>query len=225
MFFRNVSPDEKARSWVFILYPETAPLNWANRLETLIVPTAISPLHSPERDEEHEGKPHFHILMSFSSPASAKKVVTMLYSVGLEIGIAGFRPSVPNYSMVQPASNQSSYIRYMCHLDQPDKEKLYWDDMRALNGLDINAVLSPSYSQELEFSNEIIDWCEEENICYFYDLVNYARIHKTDSWFVFLKQNSYFIKEYLRSKASKRDYTLKKEIEKLQKMLNDRESG
>lgn len=212
MFVRKISADEKARPWVFIIYPESAPIDWVCRLQSLVVPAVVSPLHNGEEGEDLEGKPHYHCMLSFSSPASAKKVLSMLYSIGIENGIGGFRADSLNYNMIQPASNQSSYIRYMCHLDQPDKQRLKWSDMIALNGMDIDAVLSPGFSQELDYCNQIIEFCEQNDVYYFYDLVNYARRVAFDTWFVFLKQNSYFIKEYLRSKGSKRDYKIKKAL-------------
>lgn len=211
MFINYVKPEDKSRNWCFVAYPESLPITWFDNLQNSIVPGVVSPLHSSE-EEENEEKPHYHVMLSFSSPASAKKVLAIIYSCEIEKGLAGYRDKEPNYSMIQPVGNFSSMVRYFCHLDQPDKEKLKWEDMRSFNGLDIDCVLSPTFSQELDYCNEIIDYCEAAEIYYFYDLINYARENMFDTWFVFLKNNSYFIKEYLRSKSSKREYKVKKAL-------------
>lgn len=213
MFLKKVKPDDKSRNWTFLVYPDSAPIDFFNRLEKLIVPGVCSPLHFADSDgDDEEFKQHYHCMLCFSSPASAKKVLNLLYSSCIEKGIAGYIPTDLNFSMVQPVGNYNSMVRYFCHLDQPDKQKLYWEDMRPFNGLDIDCALVPSFSQELDYSNDIIEFCESAGIYYFYDLVNYARENAFDSWFVFLKTNSYFIKEYLRSKGAKREYIVKKAL-------------
>lgn len=205
--------DDKARQWCAVAYPESLPIDYVSKLESLHLPFAISPLHYPDTDssDESEFKPHYHIIFEYDSPAKAKKLYDALLYSGVIKGFAGYRDSEPNYNTLRRVGNRKTFIRYMCHLDQPTKQQLRWSDMRAFNGIDIDCALSPTYSQELDYSNEIIQFCEENNVFYFYDLVLYARENYFDTWFVFLKQNSYFIKEFLRSKGARRDYDLKKE--------------
>lgn len=214
MFFQyQTQSDDRARSWCFIAYPDSMPIDWIQRLEKLHLPFCVSPLHSPDDDDgETSKKSHWHVIVEYSSPATAKKVLSALYSVEVDRGIGGFNPTSLNYNMIQIVQNRQSYIRYMCHLDQPDKEKLRWEDMRSFNGIDIDVALNPTFSQELDYCNEILDFVESANVYYFCDLIKYAQKCKFDTWFIFLKENSYFIKEYLRSKSSKREYRVKKAL-------------
>lgn len=216
-FRRKTLPDDKARNWTFIVYPESAPVDWVDRIASTLIPVVISPKHSA--DEDHS-KPHYHVMFSFASPASAKKIMQILYSYEIEKGVGGYTPTKENYNMIQVVNEFRPMCRYFCHLDQPDKEQLFWSDMTALNGLDIDCVLVPGFSQQLDYCNDIIDYIEREGIYYFYDLVNYAKMYYFDSWFVYLKEHSNFIKEYLRSKGAKRDYQQKKEMLQSQQQEN-----
>ena len=187
MFYTYLTQsDDKARSWCFIAYPTSMPIDWINRLEKLRLPFCVSPLHSPDDDDgETSRKQHWHVIVEYSSPATAKKLLSALYSVGVEKGIGGYTPTSLNYNMIQIVQNRQSYIRYMCHLDQHDKENLRWEDMKGYNGIDIDVALNPSFSQQLDYCNEILDFIESSNIYYFCDLILYSQKCKFDTWFVF----------------------------------------
>lgn len=66
---------EKARYFTFLLYPESVPEDWRERLETLDTPMAISPLH--DKDASPMGgfkKPHWHVIYVAKSPVTAESV-------------------------------------------------------------------------------------------------------------------------------------------------------
>ena len=56
--------DVRARTWTFILYPESAPENWRDILDGYHIPWVESPLH--DRDVNPDGtvkKAHRHIIL------------------------------------------------------------------------------------------------------------------------------------------------------------------
>ena len=61
----------KKRNWAFVLYPESAPEDWRERLKISGLMSAISPLH--DRDVNPTGEPkkaHYHVLLVYSGPTT-----------------------------------------------------------------------------------------------------------------------------------------------------------
>ena len=68
---------DKARYFTFLLYPESIPADWKQRLELIGVPIAISPLH--DRDKSNvEGqtykKAHYHVIYVARNPVTPESV-------------------------------------------------------------------------------------------------------------------------------------------------------
>ncbi|WP_225354628.1 Rep family protein, partial [Ligilactobacillus murinus] len=56
--------DDRARTWTFIVYPESAPENWRDLLDEYHVPWVESPLH--DKDINPDGtvkKAHWHVIL------------------------------------------------------------------------------------------------------------------------------------------------------------------
>ena len=63
--------ETRTRSWTFVLYPESAPADWRDKLDDYHIEWVESPLH--DRDLNGDGtpkKPHIHVLLSFGSVKS-----------------------------------------------------------------------------------------------------------------------------------------------------------
>lgn len=108
-----------------------------------------------------------------------------------------------NFNQVHKVNDKIAMMRYFCHLDQPDKEKLDWNKMTFLNGLDGNIALKPTYTQGINYCTEIILYCKDNHLYYFCDLVDIALRDYPDTWYMYLMEHGSFVKEYLRSTASK----------------------
>ena len=67
--------DDRARTWTFIVYPESAPQNWRELLDECHVSWVESPLH--DKDVNPDGtvkKPHWHIILLFDGNKSYEQV-------------------------------------------------------------------------------------------------------------------------------------------------------
>ena len=68
---------EKSRYFTFLIYPESVPEDWKERLELLDVPMAISPLHDKDissvQGQEYK-KAHYHVLYVANNPVTAESV-------------------------------------------------------------------------------------------------------------------------------------------------------
>ena len=47
--------EQRKRNWVFVVYPDSAPENWVEKLREMRVPGFISPLH--DKDVNPDGEP------------------------------------------------------------------------------------------------------------------------------------------------------------------------
>jgi hypothetical protein len=181
---RNIS---KTRNWSSIVYPESAPDCWRDLLADTHIPALISPLH--DRDEAADGtmkKPHYHIVIMSDGPITQKRANEI------------FEPLCGTKSAERILSLKG-YVRYLAHLDDPDKAQYDPADIIALSGADLADLLKPSRSDRFLYLGEIIDFCEEYSMYEFCGLLQYARRERPDDWFPVLVENPYLINRYLTS--------------------------
>lgn len=115
---------KRVRHWAFLVYPESALPGWIDELKSQGLQGFISPLHEP--DEEGR-KPHYHVLLKFKGVKSLEQVKAI-------------SASVKGTEYVKPVQSWEGYVRYLCHLDQPEKQQ--WPDTSGvvpLGGLDYDA--------------------------------------------------------------------------------------
>lgn len=68
---------QKSRYFTFLLYPESLPENWIDKLESLGVAIAISPLHDKDKSElegQEFKKSHYHVIYIAKNPVTAESV-------------------------------------------------------------------------------------------------------------------------------------------------------
>lgn len=195
---------QRARSYATIVYPDSAPADWMEKLEELHVPCLISPLH--DQDINPDGtpkKPHFHVLLLFESvksPQQVKEMLKKVKSVGCE-----------------KVNSVRGYTRYLCHLDNPEKHQYNPAGVQSLSGADYQSTVELA-SDRRETSREIISFCREYGIISFSSLIEYADAYRED-WLVYLSKSGWLVKEYLKSKAWSIEHGVDVDIKK---MLDER---
>lgn len=195
---------QRARSYATIVYPDSAPADWMEKLEELHVPCLISPLH--DKDINPDGtpkKPHFHVLLLFESvksPQQVKEMLKKMKSVGCE-----------------KVNSVRGYTRYLCHLDNPEKHQYNPAGVQSLSGADYQSTVELA-SDRRETSREIISFCREYGIISFSSLIEYADAYRED-WLVYLSKSGWLVKEYLKSKAWSIEHGVDVDIKK---MLDER---
>lgn len=162
--------NKRTRNWATVLYPssENTPTNWKEVLQEQLIPTFISPLHDNDYNSEGElKKEHHHIILMFEgvkTKAQVKEVFHLIGGVGTE-----------------PIKCLRAYTRYLCHLDNPDKAQYSIHDVICYAGADYEALIE-SASDKYSSIGEMIDFCEQEDIVSYADLIIYARENNI-SWF------------------------------------------
>lgn len=169
----------RSRNFASIIYPDSSPSNFLDRIGDLHVKAFLSPLH-----DQDEKKPHYHLLLMYDGKKSIDQVKADFDSfggVGCEI-----------------VKSAKGYARYLCHLDDRDKAQYCVDDVKCFGGADYKSFIKFS-TDKLGVLVDIMDFCDQYDVYSFYSLVNYSRKHRLD-WFSYLSESSVFVREWLKSR-------------------------
>lgn len=181
------SSEKRTRNWVFILYPESAPIDWKERLKKEMVSFVISPFHDCDVSDDNTGelkKAHYHIMLCFDSVKAFSQVESITKSL--------------NCPIPQPVNSYKGTIRYMIHKDDPLKYQYNMADIEVYGDIDIVSPFQTSTSR-YEAIREMLAYVKENGIIEFQDLMDYAMIEQ-EEWFRYLCDNSaYIIQEYIKS--------------------------
>lgn len=165
--------DERSTTWTFLVYPESAPRNWIEILKDLHVPFIVSPLH--DKDVKVTGelkKPHYHCIIKFRTKKSYKQVTN---DVCDKI----------NGPIPQPVADIAMMIRYLVHLDDPDKYQYNKEDVRVYGNINVKEYLYSKKEYQFEILKEILDFCETYDIQEYSTIVNYSKDERP-AWFPFV---------------------------------------
>lgn len=183
--------DNRTRNWSFILYPDSAPEDWKVKLKALLVPVAISPLHTkPEEGTEEELKPHHHIFIKFDGVKTytQAKEITELF----------------NGTIPKPVRSPIGLIRYFIHKDDPKKEQFEFADIIVYNGFDISMYDSYTDKELNILLADIMGRIRKEHITEFCSLIDDVMDSGEWDYYSIIRKNSQFINSYITSYRHKR---------------------
>lgn len=173
------------RNFASILYEESALANWQAILVEHFVPCFISPLHMNDTDiNGNLKKPHYHIMIMFDGVKTneqAKEIFDSIGAVGCEV-----------------VKSLRGYARYLCHLDNPEKAQYNPEEVLSFCGSDYMGVIGMALDK-YKAIGEMIEFCENNCIYNYAELLNYCRQSRFDWFRVLCDSGTYVIKEYLKS--------------------------
>lgn len=175
---------KRTRNWVFVLYPESAPSDWTQRLGDLHVQALVSPLHTDLNPDETEKKPHHHVLLMFDSVKTYEQVLEITDAL--------------NCPHPQRVNSLRGYARYLCHLDNPEKKQYDPADVVSFCGVDYLELCSLA-SDKYEVIGEMMDFVIESSIVSYAHLMKYARANKPDWFRVLCDSSSMVMIEFIKS--------------------------
>lgn len=187
---------ERSNYWATIVYPESAPDDWLEILKDFKVPALISPLH--DLDCDNDGvlkKSHYHVIICYPSlktQRQAEKIVSAINGVGtIEVVAIG------------------SYVRYLTHMDNPEKAQYDIEDVVSVGGADYLKLMGKVESDKYKAIAEMIEYCMENDIHSYAELLLYAKNSRYDWFKVLCGKSTNTIMYFLRSMtwSSKRKYT------------------
>lgn len=179
--------DTRTRNWVFVAYPESVPLNWRDILDEQRIPWVESPLHDADENADGtEKKSHWHILLLYPGKKSYQQVSAVTKKI--------------NATVPQECQSAKGTVRYMAHLDNPEKKQYARSEIIGHGGIDVAEYLKPNQTARYQLIAEMIEWVEAYCITEFYELLIYAQANRFDDWFPLLCDNSAFVmSQFIRS--------------------------
>jgi hypothetical protein len=182
----------RTRSWTLIVYPESAPKDWKDVLDSEHIKWVESPLH--DRDVNATGdvkKSHYHILLLFESVKSYEQVKEITEKL--------------NAPIPQKCNDVKALVRYMAHLDNPEKVQYGVSDIVAHGGADVGELLKSSHSERYQYIKEMTDYIVKNNIIEFEDILLYAVNERYEDWFPLLCDScAMVISKFLSSRRHRR---------------------
>lgn len=185
----------RTRVYAILVYEDSAPDDWRERLTQEHVAALISPYH--DKDVNPDGsqkKPHWHVMIMFDGPKSQEQVNGLWDRV-----LGGNR--VKHYETV---NSTRGYGRYLCHMDNPEKAQYSKDDVQALGGADYEEVISLP-CDDYAVLDEIQAHLEEGHHRYYSDFMRYCRRERRDWWKLLVKRYSYMVVSWFRSERYRRE--------------------
>lgn len=179
--------DVRFRNFATVVYPDSAPENWPEILSKQFIPAFISPLHDKDKDPTGEDKkPHWHVVLMFDGKKSIEQVTEIFNLIG---GVG-----------CEKVNSIRGYARYLCHLDNPEKYQYNQSDVRCLSGADYPSTIGLAIDK-YKAIGEMIDFCEENDIVSYSELLKYCRLERFDWFRVLCDNGTVVMKEYLKSKS------------------------
>lgn len=189
----------RTRNFATVVYPESAPEKWQDKLAEQFVPAFISPLHDKDINPTGEAKkPHYHVVVMFDGVKTKEQAQDLFAKIG---GVG-----------CEVVQSIRGYARYLCHMDNPDKAQYKQEDVRSLCGADYVGVVG-LVLDKYKAIGEMIDFCKEYNIYSYSDLLEYCRSERFDWFRVLCDNGTVVMKEYLKS----RTWSENREVEKSEK--------
>lgn len=179
--------ESRTRNWTFVLYPESAPDNWRDLLDDYHIEWVESPIHDSDLNGDGQvKKPHIHIGLFFAGNKTYEQVKEITDKL--------------NCPIPQRCHSARALVRYMAHLDNPEKAQYKTSDIKGHGGLDIAEMLRPASSERYTLIGEMIAFVKSNNIVEFQDLMDYALANEFETWFPLLCDNSaYVVGQYIKS--------------------------
>ena len=181
--------DSRSTTWTFLVYPESAPDNWLDILKGLHVPFVLSPLHDKDIKDKTTGelkKPHYHCIIRYRSKKSFRQVKSEVCDK-------------INGPIPQPVVDFPMMVRYLAHLDDPNKYQYNVEDIQIYGNIDIKEYIYDKREYQYEVLKEILDFCEKYDIQEYSTIVNYCKDERP-KWFPFVtKTFRATIDSYVRS--------------------------
>lgn len=154
-----MSKNVKKNKWAFVLYPESAPSDWRDKLQQTGLQVAISPLHDKDINADNTPKkPHYHIILVYEGPTTYNNVLMLTMSL--------------NQPIPQPLDSIRGYYRYFTHEDNPEKYHYNEDDITTLNGFDVKDYLELTSNQVIACLTQLTTIIKDNDITEYSSLID-----------------------------------------------------
>ena len=171
---------KRTRNWTCIVYPDSLPSDWIEKLRNLHINVIISPIHdmdiNPGTDERK--KPHYHIIFIFDTVKSFSQVEEI--------------SKMLNGTVPMICQSLHGMIRYTIHIDNPEKAQYDKKDIVNIGSYDIEEAFKNSLDR-YHAIKDMIQFIKDNNVFEFVDFMDYCSNEHFEDWFKLLCDNSAFV--------------------------------
>lgn len=158
----------RSRNWLVVVYEDSAPENWRERLDDLHLCWIEGPLHDNDINADGEPKkPHYHIILTYPSLVSFEAVKEIT-------------DDVLNSPIPMRCSNLRGAIRYLVHMDNPEKAQYDKRLVKSHGGSVIGNALNSTPIDKSAVTKEMYKFIRDNNIIDYCELVDYAIDNEPD---------------------------------------------
>lgn len=191
-----MADESKKRSnfWMVIAYPESSNEDWKKRLGSLHIKAIVSPLHSPDPDPEYEEekKQHWHVMFMYDSLKSRNQAKDDFdYVFGK--GYTSHRIDIPR--------SKSGMLKYYCHLQNPEKEKLDPADVLTFGGVDYLEEISDARNDFYTLL-DMTEFIHTNHVKSFMKFVMYCQYNNLEWARISMMKSSLYIKAIIESERN-----------------------
>ena len=185
--------NKKTRGYALVIYPESLPKNFIERINDLHMQCLLSPLHDKDMDPNGQPKkPHYHLMLLFDGPQTEKRAKEVFQEVtGVEVPYVEQLNSIPGMA------------RYLCHLDNPEKYQYSKAEVQEFGGARYLELIE-KVADNMEILSRIFDIIEEEDIFSYRKLIQNLK-SQPDLFRIATQSNTLAISTYLRARQWDRE--------------------
>ncbi|MBR0341765.1 MAG: replication protein [Oscillospiraceae bacterium] len=174
----------KKRYWLAVVYPESMPEDWKEKLSETHLPCAVSPLHDKDYNADGEiKKAHYHILLAYDGPTTQRSVASMLAPL--------------NGPLPQGCESVRGAYRYLTHEDNPEKAQYDTKDILLFNGFNPEDYCELTKTEVLSIIRRIQCIVDEQHFCRMSDLGRYLVDNDMIEEYSVLTTHTYYLQCYL----------------------------
>ena len=170
----------KGRDWTFLVYPTEidektgeivggAPINWREILDETHLRWVESPFH--DKDVNPDGtpkKPHWHILLTWDGPVTFEAAAKITKEL--------------NSPVPQKVGSARGLVRYMAHLDNPEKFQYSVDEIIGHGGADVAEYFKMTATNRMTVLKDMVRYIYDNGVDNFADFLMIC-IENSDDWF------------------------------------------
>lgn len=199
---RKAKNGDRRKVWTGIMYEDSAPSDWKDQLSDLHMRIWVSPLQDKDewkpaderKDPSHKAgtckKAHRHWIAEYDVQVD---LGTVLHDFGFLNGP----------SNVKPVKSLRSMVRYLVHLDDPDKAQYDKSEILTFGGAELDIVEQVGTHERYEMLKAMRKYIRDHNIVDYCDFVDYCDDCE-EAWSHLLDDNSsYVIEKYIKSRRYK----------------------
>ena len=201
---------DKVRAYWFVVWPESLDMaKFFAILRESGLAIAVSPLHDKDVKDMETGelsKPHYHVIVRFPSPRYLEPVRRLVGSWLFDADgiLAKDEDGRDATWYVRPVPDYAGGIRYLCHLDDPEKHRYPVNEVLSFGFIDLSMLYAKSPSDDVESYYQLIAWCRNNPSKTYADLMDAVFDSNDRGLMRVLTRYSYTLKGYISDRGGGR---------------------